>query len=225
MNSARASYTSICLWACATAPSLCMIHGISEASTDHFSLSQIVKTQAFIPLEVTELFLTCISQYYRHWNSLYNVLWIQFFVIICPCKELPMKRWKCRFCEGSEYRNMLFKLLLLTLIKKDEILKGAQFLVSYVHKVKKIPSASPFSRDITRKSSNHEKRFSMESEDPSKQILKISEIIRPFCLVTGTMLTHTHRELLVCLMEPCHHHCEVQTLCDIRSQMTILITD
>lgn len=110
----------------------------------------------------------------------------------------------------------LWKLLLLTLIKKDEIIKNVQFLVSNTHKVKKIPPVLPVSRNIAESSSNHEKRFSMESKDHSKWILKISEIIRPFCLVTVTMLTH--RELLVCLMVPCHLHCEVQTLCDILQQ-------
>lgn len=82
-----------------------------------------------------------------------------------------------------------------------------------MHKVKKIALDSPVSRDITGKSSNHEKRCSMEGKDPSKQIFKICEIIRPFCLVTFMVLTHT--ELLVCLMLSCHLHCELQTPYDI----------
>lgn len=106
MNSARASYISIFLWLCATASTWGMFHGISEAASVHFSLSQIVKSQAFISLEVAELFITCINQYYRHWNRLCNGLWIQFFVITCPCKELNIKRWKCKFCVGSEHSNI-----------------------------------------------------------------------------------------------------------------------
>lgn len=82
-----------------------------------------------------------------------------------------------------------------------------------MHKDREIPPDFPVSRDITVKHSNHEKRFSMKSKDPSKQILKISEIIRPFLLVAFTMLTHS--ELLACPMVPCHLHREVQTLCDI----------
>lgn len=110
--------------------------------------------------------------------------------------SVPAKNciWKDESAGSMQGQNIevwikLWKLLLLTLIK-DEILKNVQFLVSNIHKVKKIPPASPVLRDITQKSSHHEKRFCMESKDPSKQILKISAIIRPFCLVTVTMLTH-----------------------------------
>lgn len=66
---------------------LCVIHGIGERATVHFSLSQIVKPQAFISLEFTKLSLTYINQYYRHWNNLCNVLWIQFLSLTVPAKN------------------------------------------------------------------------------------------------------------------------------------------
>lgn len=61
---------------------------------------------SFISLEVMELLLTYINQYYRQRYTVCIVLWIQFFVITYPCKELHMKRRKWRFCAGSEHGNM-----------------------------------------------------------------------------------------------------------------------
>lgn len=72
---------------------------------------------SFISLEVMELLVTYIHQYYRQRHEVCIVLWIQFFVITCPWKELHMKRWKWRFCGGSEHANMdeALKLSLLAL--------------------------------------------------------------------------------------------------------------
>lgn len=68
-------------------------------SCPFFFIPNCVNT-SFISLEVMELLVTYINQYYRQSNK------VQFFVITYPCKKLHMKRWKWRFCAGSEDGNM-----------------------------------------------------------------------------------------------------------------------